>query len=124
MKWWKRIFFSVFSLAGGFFSLDYQMLAFGLITQKAEREITENSFPVLWQLAGGGMFLIYVVVLVGYLYFVKKNTPILSTYEGEKKEKTGRGLRWEILLQICFLLTGLVLRFGYLLGIYFPSQLS
>lgn len=116
--------FSVLSLAGGFFSLDYQMLAFGLITQKAERELTENSFPVLWQLAGGGMFFIYAVILVVYLYFVKKNTPVLPTCEGEKRKKRGMGPRWEILLQICFLLTGLVLRFGYLLGIYFPNQLS
>lgn len=122
MKWWKRVFFSLLSLIGGFFSLDYQVFAFGLLTKK-EGRMPEGLSWVPWQLVGAGMFLLYGVVLAGYFYLVWRNASFLPTYEGEEKKKNWKGPRMELLLQSCFLFTGLLLRFGYLLCIYLPNQL-
>lgn len=122
MVWWKRGIFSLVSLVVGFFSLDYQVLAYELLTGK---EGLGGAEPiVLWQIAGAGMFLLFAFALAGYFYLIRKNASFLPMYQGEEKKKRWKGPRLEMLLQLCFLITGLMARFGYLLYIYLPKQLT
>ena len=123
MKWWKRGLFSAISLIGGFFSLDYQILAFGMLIRNKEHQNLGDFGGLLWQMAGAGMFLLYAAALAGYFILIRKNTSVLPAYQNGERVKKWKGARMELLLQSCFLLTGLVFRFGYLLYIYLPSQL-
>lgn len=122
MIWWKRGVFSVISLAGGFFSLDYQVLAFELLTGKERLGGVGGMPSVLRQAAGAGMFLLFAAALAGYFYLIRKNASFLPMYQGEEEKKRWKGPRLEMLLQLCVLATGLVVRFGYLLYIYLPKQ--
>jgi len=124
MKWWKRGIFSLISIAGGFFSLDYMVLGFGLLTDQ-EGQMRAGDIPGLaWQVVGAGMFLLYAAALAGYVYLIRKNASFLPAYQGEERKKRWKGPRMEMLLQFCILATGLVLRFAYLLYIYIPGQLT
>ena len=124
MKWWKRGIFSLISLVGGFFSLDCLVLAFGLLTAQESQGRAEDIPGLAWQLLGAGMFLLYAAALAGYFYLVRKNASFLPTYRGGERKKRWKGPRLEMLLQFCVLFTGLMLRFGYLLCIYLPGQLT
>lgn len=124
MVWWKRGVFSVISLAGGFFSLDYQVLAFELLTGKEGFGGAEGMPGAFLQIAGAGMFLAFAAALAGYFYLIRKNASFLPMVQGEEEKKKWKGPRLEMLLQLCFLATGLVARFGYLLHIYLPKQLA
>ncbi len=122
MKWWKRGVFSAISLVGGFFSLDCQTLAFGLLTGKGWLGGADGMPGALGQIAGAGMFLAFAAALGGCFYLIRKNASFLPMVQGEEERKRWKGPRMELLLQFCFLVTGLVARFGYLLYIYLPQK--
>lgn len=124
MVWWKRGIFSLISLVVGFFSLDYLILAFRLLTDQEGRRGAEDISGLVWQILGAGMFLLYAAALAGYFYLVRKNASFLPTYRGEERKSRWKGPRLEISLQFCVLVTGLMLRFGYLLCIYLPGQMA
>lgn len=123
MAWWKRGIFSAISLVIGFFSLDCQVLAFKLLTGKEGFGGAEGLPGILRQIAGGGIFLAFAAVLAGYFYLIRKNASFLPMVHGEE-QKRWKGPRLEMLLQFCFLVTGLVARLGYLLYIYLPQKLA
>ena len=88
MKWWKRGLFSAISLIGGFFSLDYQILAFGMLIRNKEHQNLGDFGGLLWQMAGAGMFLLYAAALAGYFILIRKNTSVLPAYQnGERVKK-------------------------------------
>ena len=120
MKWWKRGLFSLISLITGFFSLDYLIFSYRLLAHNTEAAGYAASLP--YQAAGAALFLIYAVVLAGYLLLIRKNSYVLPTRRNGDKKKNWKGPRIELLLQICILITGLLLRLGFLLYIYLPSQ--
>ncbi len=124
MSWWKRGVFSAISLVCGFFSLDCLVFAFGLLSGRDGLGGVERMSGVLGQFAGAGLFLLFAAALAGYFYLIRKNASFLPMYQGEEEKKRWKGPRLEMLLQLCFLVTGLIARFGYLLFIYLPRQLS
>lgn len=127
MKWWKRDVFSAISLAGGFFSLDCLTFAYELLAGQRELWDGQGVPGALGQIIGAGLFLAFAISLAGYFCLIRKNASLLPIYRGEEVEKGNkrwRGPRLEMLLQLCFLVTGLVARLGYLLYIYLPKQLA
>lgn len=124
MKWWKRIIFSVISLVWGFCSLDYLYYAFQLMTNKKNQ--TGEYHPKedgVMQLLGIILLLLWFVILSFYYYLIRKSSNQIDLVEADEKtgkEKVKR--KWfDTALQIAFLLTGLLLRWGYLIFIYFPN---
>lgn len=121
----KRIVFSAISLVWGFISLDYLYYAFRLLTgavndSGAYRPQKEG----VLQLVGAVMFLFWFFVLAVYRYIIQKNTIQIDLVE--KEEKTGkdciRHKRFDVILQAGLLITGGLLRWAYLLLIYFPQH--
>ncbi|MCD7824618.1 MAG: hypothetical protein LUH14_01400 [Clostridiaceae bacterium] len=124
MKWWKRLIFSVISLILGFVSLDYLIYAFRLLTgtQNAagEYHIEEN---VLWQLLGAGLFILWFVILAFYYYLLRRSSNRIDWIERDRKtgEERVRRKWFDIMFQAALLLTGIFLRWCYLMFIYFPE---
>lgn len=124
MKWWKRVIFSVISILWGYISLDYLFYAFQLLANK--RNGTGVYHPKEdgpMQLLGFGMFLLWFMIGVFYIYFIRRSSNKIDLIESDRKtgkEKVKR--KWfDTAMQIAFLLTGMLLRWGYLLFIYFPK---
>lgn len=122
MKWWKRGLFALISLVGGFFSLDYLLFAFGMLTGKEDWGPQDGVLGVLCQIGGGGLFFLYAAVLVGYFLLIRKHAAALPTYREGKENRRWAGPRLELALQFCIFFTGQVLRFAYLLFIYLPDR--
>lgn len=125
MKWWRRAVFSVISIIWGFCSLDYLFYAFQLLTNK--RNHTGEYHPQedgIMQLLGTGLFLIWFIIVTVYILIIKRfsnQIDIIETDNKTGKERIKR--KWfEPVLQIAFLITGLLLRWGYLFFIYFPNH--
>lgn len=125
MKWWKRLIFSVISVLWGYISLDYLFYAFQLLanTKNAEK-IYHPEKDGLMQLLGAGLFLLWFVIIAFYMYLIRKASNQIDLVEANwktGKEKVKR--RWfDVMFQIALILTGLLLRWCYLIFIYFPKM--
>lgn len=125
MKWWKRVVFSVVSIILGYCSLDYLFYAFQLLANKKNQsgEYRPGEDGVQ-QLLGAGLFFLWFVILAFYFYLIKKSSNQIDLIEADSK--TGRERikrKWfDKVLQVAFLLTGMLLRWGYLIFIYFPNS--
>lgn len=124
MKWWKRLVFSVISVLWGYVSLDYLFYAFQLLanTKNAEK-VYHPEKDGLMQLLGAGLFLLWFVIIAFYIYLIRKASNQIDLVEANQKtgkEKVKR--RWfDVMFQVALLLTGLLLRWCYLIFIYFPK---
>lgn len=124
MRWWKRLVFSIISLVWGYISLDYLYYAFSkLVNSKGSPEYYAPESDGLYQLIGLAMFLLWFSITAGYLFIIKKSSNQVDIIEEDYK--TGRQTykkKWaDIVLQVAFIITGLILRWGYVVYIYIPD---
>lgn len=124
MHWWKRLIFSVISLFWGYVSLDYLYYSFSkLANTKGNPEYYSPESDGLYQLLGFFMFLIWFFITAGYLFIVRKSSNHIDLVEEDYK--TGKQTfkkKWtDIVLQSAFIITGLILRWGYVVYIYIPD---
>lgn len=124
MRWWKRMIFSIISLVLGYISLDYLYSAFTKLTNAAGSAAAYNpKGDGVSQLLGAVMFLGYFVVIGFYIWMIKKSSPKIDLIEedaktGEQKVKR----KWfDIILQIVIIITGMIIRWAYLMFIYLPK---
>lgn len=124
MKWWKRLIFSVISLILGYISLDYLYSAFTKLTNASGNAAAYNpKGDGLSQLLGAVMFLGYFIVIGFYIWLIKRSSLKIDLIEedlktGEKKIKR----KWfDVIFQIAIIITGMVLRWAYLMFIYLPK---
>ncbi len=124
MKWWKRLIFSIISLVLGYISLDYLYSAFTKLTNASGSAAAYSpKGDGLSQLLGAVMFLGYFVVVGFYIWLIKRSSPKIDLIEedaktGEQKVKR----KWfDIILQIVVIITGMVVRWAYLMFIYLPK---
>ena len=76
MKWWKRLFLSVISLIWGYISVDYLYIALGNLTgNRVHGTGNEISGTLLWQLAGFGSFIIWLLLLAAYTRLIRFLSP-------------------------------------------------
>lgn len=125
MSWWKRFVFSAVSLIFGFCSLDYLFYAFRLLVN--EKNITGNYNLLddgVMQLIGIILFVIWFVILACYIYCIRKSSNQIDMIESDKKTGKNRvKQKWfDLSLQGGLLITGMLLRWCYLIFIYFPQQ--
>lgn len=123
MHWWKRLIFSIISLLWGYVSLDYLYYAFSkLVIAKGKPGYYTPENDGLFQLLGFGMFLLWFFITAGYLFIIKKSSAHIDLIE--ENYKTGKQTfkkKWtDIALQISFIITGIILRWGYVVYIYLP----
>lgn len=124
LKWWKRVIFSVVSILWGYVSLDYLFYAFQLLANtKNATGVYHPKEDGLMQLLGAGMFLLWFVIVAFYFYLIRRSSNKIDLIEADKKtgkERVKR--RWfDFVFQFALLLTGMFLRWCYLIFIYFPN---
>ena len=124
MHWWKRLIFSVISLLWGYISLDYLYYAFSrLVNAKGKAEYYTPENDGLFQLLGFGMFLLWFFITAIYFFIIKRASAQIDLIEEDYK--TGRQQfkkKWtDIVLQAAFIITGIILRWGYVVYIYLPK---
>lgn len=124
MKWWRRLIFSIISLVLGYISLDYLYSAFTKLTNASGSAAAYSpKGDGLSQLLGAVMFLGYFVVVGFYIWMIKRCSPKIDLIEedaktGEQKVKK----KWfDIILQIVIIITGMIIRWAYLMFIYLPE---
>ena len=119
MKWWKRLLFSAVSLVLGFVSLDYLIYAFRLLTDARNQTGEYAKEDIV-----GHLFFLWFVILSFYYYVLRKSSNQIDLVEWD--EKTGKSRvrkKWfDILLQAAFLVTGIFIRWCYLMFIYLPAR--
>lgn len=125
MKWWKRLLFSVISLVLGFCSLDYLFYAYRLLAAvKGAGQSYTPKGDGLYQLLGGVLFCLWFLVIGFYWYVIQRASNRIDFVEGDAKtgkEKVKR--KWfDVILQGGLLLTGLLLRWAYLVCVVFPKM--
>ena len=126
MKWWKRLIFSVVSLIFGFVSLEYLFYAFRLLIHAENTTgIYRIENQLLSWLAGFALFVLWFVLAAVYVYVIRKNSSPISLIESDSRKKKirFRGKWFELILQGAWILTGMGLRWCYLLLVYFPNQI-
>lgn len=124
MKWWKRLIFSVISLILGYISLDYLYSAFTKLTNASGSAAAYSpKGDGVSQLLGAVMFLGYFVVLGFYIWLIRRSSPKIDLIEEDAKTGEQRVKRkwFDIILQIVIIITGMVLRWAYLIFIYLPK---
>ena len=115
MKWWKRLLLSVISLIWGYVSVDYLYIALGNLTgNRVHGTGNEISGTLLWQLAGFGSFIIWLLLLAAY-------TRLIEVDKQEKNPKMKRKF-FDIILQYGLIVTGMMIRWAYLCLIYLPGR--
>lgn len=124
MKWWKRLIFSVISLIWGACSLDYLIFAFQLLT--ANREASATYSPKtdgIFQLLGVGMFLLWFLIIAFYFFIIRKSSIQIDLVEKDEKHGDERvRRRWfDLAFQIGLILSGMIIRWCYLIFIYLPK---
>lgn len=117
MKWWKRLIFSVISLIWGYISVDYLYFSFGLLSNNRTDLVADSlEKQIVLQLAGAGLFLFWFFLMGIYTGFLRKVSFKIDFIE--KDPRTGRQKvkqKWfDIVLQYIIVLTGMILRWGYL----------
>lgn len=123
MKWWKRLIFSVISLVFGFCSLDYLYYAYKRLTFVSRGTAEGIKQDSLSWLIGIGMFLLWFFI-VGFYFFIVKHFSIKVSIIEEDWETGKQRVRhkWvDIILQTACILTGLFLRWAYVLYILIPK---
>ena len=125
MSWWKKLIFSVISLVWGYVSLDYLYSAFCRLSNVSGNAVEYT--PVgdgLQQLVGAFMFLIWFFVLAVYFWIIKKTSPQIDLIEEDIKTGNRRvKKKWtDIVLQSAFIITGMFLRWAYIIFIYLPGM--
>lgn len=124
MQWWKRVLFSVLSIIWGFCSLDYLIYAFRLLSNAGKNG---GDYRLLQdggkQLLGVAMFLLWFVIMLFYFYLIQRNSTQINLIEEDSKSGKARVKRkwFDIILQLAIILTGVLLRWGYLMYFYFPN---
>lgn len=124
MRWWKRILFSVISTLWGYISLDYLFYAFQLLTGKRnEGGMYRLKQDAPMQLLGFGMFLLWFALNIFYFCLIRHASNKIDLIEANRKtgKKRVRHRWFDIAVQIAFLLTGMLLRWCYLMFLYFPG---
>lgn len=125
MKWWTRLILSVASIIWGFISLDFLYYAYKLLCDinggsYSDKLTADNAM----QLVGGLMFVLWFMLTAVYIAFVKHLSPHIDIIE--KDPKSGKDkirFKWfDTSLQILLIFTGIVLRWLYLIVIYFPNR--
>jgi hypothetical protein len=100
-------------------------LAFSYLTgRRAGLSSSSPGKSVLWEIFGLVLILLWLLLMTVYTWFVKRLSPKIDMIERDKKsgqEKVQRK-RFDIVLQICMVITGLILRWGYLCIFYFPNR--
>ena len=124
MKWWKRLLFSVISFLLGFASLDYLIHAFQLLVNTSNETGKYNlQKDAPGQLFGALLFLLWFVVIFFYYFLIRKSSNQIDMIVRDKK--TGKDKiqkKWfDLIFQTALLLTGIFLRWCYLIYIYFPN---
>lgn len=124
MKWWKRLIFSIISLIFGYVSINYLYYAFTILTNASgNAELYKPAGDGVRQLIGAAMFILYFIVIAFYFWIIRRSSPQIDIIE--KNEKTGKQRlkkKWfDIILQIAFILTGMIIRWFYVMCIYLPS---
>ena len=124
MKWWKRLIFSIISLIFGYVSINYLYYAFIILTNASgNAELYKPAGDGVRQLIGAAMFILYFIVIAFYFWIIRRSSPQIDIIE--KNEKTGKQRlkkKWfDIILQIAFILTGMIIRWFYVMCIYLPS---
>lgn len=125
MKWWKRLLLSVISLIWGNVSVDYLYIALGNLTGNRVHGIgNEISGTLLWQLAGFGSFIIWLLLLAAYTRLIRFLSPKVDMIEVDKQEKNPKMKRkfFDIILQYGLIVTGMMIRWAYLCLIYLPGR--
>ena len=125
MKWWKRLFLSVISLIWGYVSVDYLYIALGNLTGNSVHGTgNEISGTLLWQLAGFGSFIIWLLLLAAYTRLIRFLSPKVDMIEVDKQEKNPKMKRkfFDIILQYGLIVTGMMIRWAYLCLIYLPGR--
>lgn len=124
MKWWKRLIYSIISLIFGYVSINYLYYAFTILTNASgNAELYKPAGDGVRQLIGAAMFILYFIVIAFYFWIIRRSSPQIDIIE--KNEKTGEQRlkkKWfDIILQIAFILTGMIIRWFYVMCIYLPS---
>lgn len=123
MKWWKRLLLSVISLIWGYVSVDYLYIALGNLTGN---RVHGNgiSGTLLWQLAGFGLFIIWLLLLAAYTRLIRFLSPKVDMIEVDKQKKNPKIKRklFDIILQYGLIVTGMMIRWAYLCLIYLPGR--
>ena len=125
MKWWKRLFLSVISLILGYVSVDYLYIALGNLTgNRVHGTGNEILGTLLWQLAGFGSFIIWLLLLAAYTRMIRFLSPKVDMIEVDKQEKNPKMKRkfFDIILQYGLIVTGMMIRWAYLCLIYLPGR--
>lgn len=125
MHWWKRLILTVVSLAWGYISTDYLYIALGYLTgTRAQRNVESMPQTFLWQLAGFGMFVLWLLILAAYTKLIRFLSPKVDLIEMDEDEKNPKIRRkvFDIILQYGFILTGIFIRWAYLCLIYLPNH--
>lgn len=77
----------------------------------------------MFQLLGFGMFLLWFFITAVYFFIIKKSSAQIDLIEEDYK--TGKQKfkkKWtDIVLQAAFIITGIILRWGYVVYIYLPK---
>ena len=130
MKWWRRLIFSIISLVLGYISLDYLYSAFTKLTNASGSAAAYSpKGDGLSQLLGAVMFLGYFVVLGFYIWMIKRQCWQRSRKIPWNVLRGGRKMltlpikkKWfDIILQIVIIITGMIIRWAYLMFIYLPK---
>lgn len=124
MSLWKRTVFSIVSVGLGFCSLDYLMYAFRILTNRQNHSsdyfIQKDG---VMQLLGALLFLIWFTLIVFYGWLIRRFSNSIDLIESD--DKTGKERvkrRWtDIWVQTGMLLSGILLRWGYLMFVVFPE---
>ena len=125
MKWWKRLFLSVISLIWGYVSVDYLYIALGNLTgNRVHGTGNEILGTLLWQLAGFGSFIIWLLLLAAYTRMIRFLSQKVDMIEVDKQEKNPKMKRkfFDIILQYGLIVTGMMIRWAYLCLIYLPGR--
>ena len=116
---------SVISLIWGYVSVDYLYIALGNLTgNRVHGTGNEISGTLLWQLAGFGSFIIWLLLLAAYTRMIRFLSPKVDMIEVDKQEKNPKMKRkfFDIILQYGLIVTGMMIRWAYLCLIYLPGR--
>jgi hypothetical protein len=125
MKWWKRLILSITSLVWGYISMDYLYFAMGNLTgTRMHQQAGGASQTFLWQLAGFGMFLLWLLILAAYTTLIRFLSPKIDLVEVDEKEKNPKVRRkiFDIIFQYGIIIIGVLVRWAYLCLVYLPNR--
>ncbi len=124
MKWWKKLIFSIISLLFGYVSLDCLYYAFTKLTDAGGDAKYYDAKGGLLQLLGAAIFIAWFFLVALYLWLIRKSSPQIDVVERDRKTGKQRIRRkwFDTLFQVAFIITGMIIRCGYVIYIYIPKQ--